>query len=160
MKFFKPKKQFDKDTGREIAPRMVLAGYICDYTGEIIEGDTPLYSVEFEDLTGSEAYWYYDEHPVIKQLTDALGDEDADFIVRSHLNVSKFHFKGDECGNDASISLMIEWTQNVHIKNHLFYQCPNLAKACALARYRTVQRLLEHQKITVANLDISSVGML
>lgn len=156
MKFFKPKKQF----GREIAPCMVLAGYLCDYTGEIIEGDTPLYSVEFEDLTGCEAYWYYDNHPVIKQLADTLGDEDADFMVRNHLNVNKFHFKEDPLGGDASINLILEWSQNMYIKNHLFYQCPNIATACALARYRTVQRLLDQQKITVASLGISSVGML
>lgn len=159
MIIYKAKKQFDTETGNPSKPRLVESGYICDYTGAIIDPEeddqkSPIYDVKLSDLGGSEQYWYYDSHPVIELIAKEL--EVDDFQVQAHLNTSEFHFAHDGHGGDSSLALVTEWVRNQNKEGHLFFECSSLADAFSRARYRVIERLLSQKEITVENLGIEA----
>lgn len=161
MIIYEAKPQFDQNTGRKVKkPRLIEAGYICDYSGAIITSDervdaAPMYDVKFTDLGGCEEYWYYDEHRVIDLIADTLKLDK--FEVRAHLNHGEFHFANnpENCA-DFSLNLALEWAQNIHTEGHVFFECGNLADALSRSRYRVIERLLEQKQITIEQLGFES----
>lgn len=158
MRFYTQKPQFDRDTGNLVAPKLVATGYLCDYTGLFIPTEDShthlVYSVTFKDTGGSEEYWYYDTHTIINRLANELKCDK--YAIRHHLNTTPFHFivQEDTGSHDASGLLVEEWAANLNTSGHLFEGCYNLPTACALARYRMIERLLNEGAIHSHNLGI------
>lgn len=159
MKLYQAKPQFDPNTGRKAKPKLQEIGVFCDYSGTILlekDDELSLYTVRFSDQGGSEEYWYYDQHPIIDRLAEAL--ELDDYNIRHALNETEFHFNcADSSGgcNDFSGALVTEWIKNVNVEKHLFFECRDLPTACALARYRTITRLLDQGKIKPEDLGLT-----
>lgn len=158
MLIYKEKKQFDPNTGKKTQPILVKAGAFCDFSGTMIldkDDKFSLYTVKFNDQSGSEQYWYYDSHPIIERLAKELKVDD--YAVRQALNETAFHFSvADHGGNDHDFSgaLVSEWVKEFNIKDSLFFECRDLPTACALARYRTITRLLDQGKLKAIELGI------
>jgi hypothetical protein len=71
VKIYKLKPSFDPDTGERIDDVAILDEIICDFTGEVINDESPRppYTIEFKYDHGSEPDWYYDN---IEELYDLI----------------------------------------------------------------------------------------
>jgi len=149
MVYYKIIPLFNRKTKEPDGFELKSIGFICDYSGEILDKDEVdgLDSFKIDYYNGVEEAWYYDE-----EREDFAKDIEGwdDYSSYSDLMNLPYHFAP---GEDAK--LVEEWHDFLCVEEHYLYGCASLEEALRRSRLRTFKRLvITEKKVKVEELGI------
>jgi hypothetical protein len=155
-------KIYDRYTGKEDCSILkATGGKLCDYTGEVIDGETLadgplLYTVKIDYDYSSEPNWYYDDARGELENMGVSYENFARFIYGPYHFMVNYDTGGY---GDNSMRLVKEWL-DIHNReddaamDDPLYQAGTIDKAFRVARYRTLFRLLKEGKYNLVDFGM------